>query len=261
MDRILKNTSLVVCSLLFLLQNCAHKPEAKNVVDDAKASAVIREVVEENVFTTNRGLTEYLNYFGPKFKMDLDNLTQDQHWIDGGAGSANAQKDFLEKLKNEHRPIPFLTAITVKYPDKEPRQMAGGKFQVFADRYFEVIPLSELSAADIITDVVGIINYTESLDVSLDKYLKLLKLSGKIYVFVPDKITRIKKLDGRTLNLKEWISSISGLQTYFLPSEKSPYPMKYSFVIEKLTTNVAIPKLRLRSAEHHVAIFREFEEI
>jgi SAM-dependent methyltransferase len=226
---------------------------------DPNAEAVIHKVVEDNFYTTDRGLEQYIQYFGLEFEADINNLTESMHWIDGGAGNAYAQKDYLKTRGN--RPIPFLTPITVKYPEKEPLTLQDGKFKVFADRYFEDIPLSELRPADIITDVVGIINYTRALDVSLDKYLKLLKPGGKIYLFIPDFITTIKTKSGEELLLREWIDTIPGLQTNTLSAPKSPYRPGFSYVIEKLNPNVVVPKLRLQEATHNNMVFRKFEEI
>lgn len=224
-----------------------------------EAQAVIKKVVEDNVFTTDRGLKEYIQYFGPEFETDINSLRASMHWIDGGAGSANAQKDYLKTRGN--RPIPYLTPITVKYPLAEPRILRDGKFKVFADRYFEDIPLEELAPADLISDVVGIINYTNALDVSLDKYLRLLKPGGKIYVFIPPNITNIETKSGKILKLREWIDTISGVATRSLKTPYSPYPNNLSYVVEKKTPNVVVPKLRLEKAKHDHVVLRHFKEL
>ena len=181
------------------------------------------------------------------------------HWIDGGAGSANAQKDYLETRGN--KPVPYLSPITVKYPEAEPKSLHNGKFKVYADRYFEDIPLQEIAPADIITDVVGIINYTNALDVSLDKYLKLLKPKGKIYLFIPPHITFIKTKEGKDLNLRDWISSIPGLIVRSLNTPNSPYNTNLSYVIEKQAADINVPSLRLEKALHNHVVIRNFKEI
>lgn len=258
---ILKPLTLLALFLIMLLQNCAHPTHPGNVSSETNAKKIIHEVVEKNDYTIDRGLKEYIEYFGDTFAKDLEQLKPSDHWIDGGAGNANAQKNFLRNLQKEKKSIPNLSAITVKYPESEARTLLDGKFKVFADRYFEDIPLSELAPADIITDVVGIINYTEALDVSLDKYLKLLKPNGKIYVFIPDSITKIKKLDGKIMNLFDWINSIPGLKAKPLTPTHSPSPIIFSFVIEKTALDILVPKLKLHAAAHRVMVMRNFEEI
>lgn len=231
----------------------------KAIKGDPEAEAIIKKVVEDNLYTTHRGLKEYIQYFGPEFEQDIDSLTESMHWIDGGAGSANAQKDYLKTRADKS--IPFLTPITVKYPAAEPRILHGGKFKVFADRYFEEIPLEDIASADIITDVVGILNYTLALDVSLDKYLKLLKPGGKIYVFIPPHITDIETKSGKVFKLREWLTSIPGLATRSLKTPHSPYPNELSYVVEKQTEKINVPKLRLEKAVHDHVVLRKFREI
>ena len=259
----------IVC-LVIVSQGCSHNQKSAGLgmntavqaeIEEQKGKSVIRKVVEDNVFTTNRGLKKYLDYFGNDFATDLESLSANQQWIDGGAGSANAQKDFLKARIKNKKPIPKLTSITVKYPADQPRKLSNGKFEVFADRYFEVIPDNEFKAADIITDVVGILNYTDSLDIALEKYLRILKPLGKIYVFIPSGITQIQKKDGQVLDLIPWINSISGLRASFLSNSTSPYPQQYSFVIEKSNSNIVVPKLKLQTAIHRNVVVRHFVEI
>lgn len=247
---------LIVSVLFSLLTASCSTTSTKG---NPEAQAVIKKVVEDNVFTTNRGLKEYLSYFGNEFESDIFNLSELMHWIDGGAGSANAQKDYLKTRENKS--IPYLTSITVKYPPSEPKMLHDGKFKVFADRYFEDIPVEELAPADIISDVVGIINYTNALDVSLDKYLKLLKPHGKIYVFIPPFITKIETKSGKVLDLHEWIDSIHGLKTRTIQTPNSPYQNNLSYVVEKISPIVVVPRLRLERAKHDHVVLRYFKEI
>lgn len=223
---------------------------------------VIKKVVDENVFTIDRGLKEYEDYFGPKFVHDLNKLKREDHWIDGGAGNAYAQKDFLGS-RDGHRIIPNrpkLTAITFKYPTNQPKTLNHGRFTVLSGRYFEDIPISEIGSAQLITDVVGIINYTHQLDLVLQKYLDLLKPNGKIYVFIPNSITFIKR-GKSSIDLTEWLKSIPGLLIRPVQSKKSPYPSDFTFTIEKSGCGIQIPRLRLTHAIHPGTVVREFEEV
>lgn len=228
---------------------------------------VIKKVVEENVFTIDRGLKEYEDYFGPQFIQDLRRLKRDDHWIDGGAGNAYALKEFLGSRDGHRiRPDgPNLTAITFKYPANQPKRLGPvrqgeNQFIVLSDRYFEDIPTPEIRPADLITDVVGILNYSDQLDVALKKYLDLLKPHGKIYVFIPNNITFIKR-GKRSLPLTEWLKSIPGLLIRPVYCKRSPYPSEYTFTIEKVGCGIQIPRLRLSRAVHPFVVMREFEEL
>jgi SAM-dependent methyltransferase len=231
-------------------------------IAEATSRDVIKKTVEENVFTIDRGLKEYEDYFGPQFIRDLQKLKANDHWIDGGSGNAYAQKDFLgSRDGHKIRPNgPKLTAITLKYPENQPKNLGHGQFIVLSGRYFEDIPTSEIRSADLITDVVGILNYSDQLDVALTKYLDLLKPNGKIYVFIPNNITFIKR-GQRSLPLTEWLTTIPGLWIRPVYSKRSPYPSEFTFTIEKVGCGIQVPPLRLSRAVHPFVVMREFEEV
>lgn len=219
----------------------------------------VREEIQKNQYTIDRGIKEYEFYFGPPLMEELEKLDADMHWVDGGAGNAYAQKDYLGSRTGEViKPRRArLTAITYVYPENEPKELADGRFKVLAGRYFEEIPNSEIPAADLITDMTGVINYTYQLDLVLKKYLDLLKTDGKIFVYIPMHITKITKKTGVIYGLMEWLKRIPGLTV--TPIE-GPHAGS-AFIITKSACNIEVPKLRLRYARRQWALFREFEEI
>jgi hypothetical protein len=222
--------------------------------------AMIRRVVETNRFTTDRGLKEYTSYLGPEFTRSLARLKEDGHWLDGGSGSAYAQKDFLGS-RDGHVIVggrPRMTAITKVYPDDQPKELAGGRFRVLSGRYFEEIPTQEIPRADLITDVVGIINYSDQIDLALEKYLGLLKPDGTIYVFIPPSLTFIRRGDD-TFSLIDWLRSIPGLLVREPEAPASPFPAGYVFTLRKIACGIVIPRLRLAAASHRFMLIREFQ--
>lgn len=227
------------------------------------APALVKRVVKENQFTVTRGLKDYQDFFGASFRKDLQSLRGSDHWLDGGAGNAYAQKDFLGSRDGKRilADRPKMTAVSLVYPADEPLSLAQGRFRMLAGRYFEEIPIGELEKADLITDVTGILNYTEQLDWVLERYLNLLQPNGKIYVFIPRHITRIRTARGAELSLVQWLKTISGLQITEIKDQRVPYPSDQSFIIERVASNVKVPKLKLLSARKQVAVFREFTEI
>jgi hypothetical protein len=237
---------------------CSHGPVLGP--DEARSREVVEGTVRQNNFTVDRGLKEYVEYLGLDFERILGSLPPEGEWVDGGAGDAYAQKDFLGS-RDGSRVIPGrprLTAITYEYPADQPRVLANGRFQVMAGRFFEDIPLAELPRADLITDVVGILNYTYSLDRSLQKYLDMLKPDGLIFVFIPPGITSVRTRSGVLLNLEAWVRTIPGLRVTHL--QASRVYVDHAFVIQKDVDHVMVPALRLVDAARPYALHRRFIE-
>ncbi|MES2856003.1 MAG: hypothetical protein V4692_09070, partial [Bdellovibrionota bacterium] len=150
---------------------------------------------------------------------------------------------------------PQMTAITYK---GDAPAAPTPTFKMLSGRRFESIPDEELELADVITDIVGVLNYTSTLDLVFKRYISLLKPGGKIFIFLPSPITWILTGDER-ISLFEWLSRIEGLRVRELPTKPGEFN-RSSFVIEVKSNKIDIPSLALEDSVHRHAVIRVFRE-
>lgn len=223
------------------------------------SNEVLKRMIEENTYTIDRGFNKYAYYFGPTFVGHVKSLQDTDHWIDGGSGNSFAQKDFLKSTGTK---APYLTAITVKYPESMPKTLNQNKFKVLSGRYFEEIPNEELRKADVITDVVGILNYSSQIDLVLEKYIDLLKTEGVLYVHIPWTSTTVETKSGLKLTLRDWIKRIPGLRMIPLKDRQNDFK---SSAFKVTACGIQVPKLKLlhaaQNSKANYIVFRHFKEI
>ena len=97
------------------------------------------------VMTRDRGLASYLMILGPAFVEALESKRARGHWIDCGAGDANAQRDWLRLHADWAE---RLTAID----DREATPPPPG-LRIVAEKSVEELGLADVGQADVITDV------------------------------------------------------------------------------------------------------------
>ncbi|MES2856002.1 MAG: hypothetical protein V4692_09065, partial [Bdellovibrionota bacterium] len=54
----------------------------------------VEKVLEEHLFTVDRGIDDYSSFLGPEFRDSLAKLSSSGHWIDMGAGLGHAQIEY-----------------------------------------------------------------------------------------------------------------------------------------------------------------------
>ena len=227
-----------------------------------------RRVIETSskIEFPTRDLRDYLNYFGPALKTHLDALGPDAHWLDAGSEDAFAQREYLGSRDGKMiiAGRPRMTAVTLTAKKETPRELAGGRFRLLVGRTFEAIPESEFGQVDVITDLCGVINYTEHPDEVLQKYLRILKPDGSIFIFLPIGMTQIHVPNGagtKKVSLRDWIASIPGLVVIPLFPKTSPFPAIWAFEVRRTAREPAVPRLVLIRAEwtRANALYRDFQ--
>ena len=222
---------------------------------------IVKKLLNEHLFTVDRTLEDYLGFFGSEFRRDLESLTADQHWLDAGAGEAYAQREYVgsRDLKEIVPSRARATAVSFK-SIRSVEIPVDVQFRYLVGRTFESIPDIEIGPVDLVTDVVGVLNYTEHIDQVLQTYLRLLKPGGKIYVFLPTLITWIE--DGKSLRKTffDWLQSIPGLEVKEITDGKNGEIKNSAFTIQKTVENPVIPGLQLEAAAHRHSLVRIFSE-
>src|SRR5262249_6760760 len=120
-----------------------------------------QRIIKDNIFTTERGLDFYKYLLGRDFKTRIKNLGPRDHWIDVGAGQANAMFDlFVDSYLWNEPPLaslPYMTAITVTKPGVRPTRermafLSFRRFNFLVGKYLQDYKSGEIPKADLVTD-------------------------------------------------------------------------------------------------------------
>jgi hypothetical protein len=195
--------------------------------------------LRNNVFGVWRGGLAYLGRLGGRILYDLDALPEDAHWLDAGAGHAEAMKDLVAGVRDIlGRTVKVkarrLTALGLAKPGGFSEGiLASRDFRYLEGKYLEDYRFEEIGVCDLITDLWGPFSYTAQIDVVLRKYLELLKVGGKLYIEIKPGSTAI---DG--LSLRDYLARIPGIR-----AEVDSYTVR----IEKTgwTRGEDVPRLKL----------------
>lgn len=207
--------------------------------------ANIRKILEEHAFQDDRGLNNYIDLFGFPFVNALKALKHMNHWLDAGAGEGKAIREYL--LASSKQEV-FTTAVTLKMSSN----IASSTHKTIVN-YVEDLNQDSIRPCDIITDVEGGMQFTETPDLLLKKYLLWMKPQAKLFLYVKPDTTWIER--GSTqLSFHEWVRSIPGL----LFSEGS---VPEAFGIMKEEKSHAFPRLKLVETKMEGDLIRKFKEM
>lgn len=172
-----------------------------------------------------------------------------------------------------------LAAIQQKEPSTKPNvigvtfKMDGpiptdnSKIKVLTGRFLEAIPNHEIGTVDLVTDLYGVLAYTHSLDVALQKYLTLLSPSGVIYFETGSSPTQshteIRTRSGQRVSLIEWLSTNPTLKVEFVKVDPSLLEREPNYIIKikkKEGIEPKIPALTLTEIQAMAPPRRVFTE-
>jgi SAM-dependent methyltransferase len=151
---------------------------------DAEENVLIgREVLETNNFRVNSSLTAYEKVLGTPFTKALAGMGEKNRWLDGGAGEANAMIEYLEQGgKGQCTAAGFEIPSGAKGSVADAIRRFEGRFFYASGKLFSAMDQSDLHGGvgdfDLITDLNGVLYYTETPARDLEKYLLLLKPDG-----------------------------------------------------------------------------------
>jgi len=187
---------------------------------------------------------------------------------------------------------PQVTAVAVKMERPPPQKE---KLQFKTGRYFEDIPNEEFSPGDMITDLYGVMSYSPKVDEVLRKYHRILKMNGRAYIFIGDYVpaprvssflrvlqvgesgwdapfakSQVKRKDGSTVTLLDWVFSLKGFKASVQHREVEAASwahaslgpiLRSTLVLEKIAPEFDIPNLRLVQTTDGKPPVRMFEEV
>ncbi len=207
--------------------------------------ANIKQILEDHAFEVNRGLNDYIDLFGFPFVNSLKALKHMNHWLDAGAGEGKAIREYL--LASSKQEI-FTTAVTLKMSSS----ISSSTHKTIVN-YVEDLNQDSVRACDIITDVEGGMQFTETPDLLLKKYFLWLKPQGKLFLYLKPGTTWIERGNVQ-IPFHEWVRSIPGL----LFSDGS---VPEAFGIMKEEKSHAFPRLKLIETKFEGELIRKFKEM
>jgi hypothetical protein len=148
---------------------------------------LLQRDIPDEVIELNHGYDDYLYYFGKKLASRLSRLDDRGHWLDGGAGTARAQREFAKAPKEMGGPR--LTAVATAKPDEARDLIEDAELRHSEFHYHErdlVVPWPRLEPIDVITDLFGALTYSLTPKIVMINYLRELKSNGAIFFKLPD---------------------------------------------------------------------------
>jgi SAM-dependent methyltransferase len=202
-----------------------------------------------NDYTVTTTLDTYKREFGRPFTTKLNALVEGSRWMDGGAGEARAMIQYLDDGGRAR-----CTAVAFQMPPaagesiKTAAEKYEGKFNYISGGYFHGIRHEDLEEGvfDLITDVNGVLYYTETFKEDIERYLDLLKVNGE--VFITDPFIHVHWLESTDVpdncsDFAKWASNIDGVQVNYY------YTTRTIVHIKKTKQKCAPPPLFLRTLE------------
>jgi hypothetical protein len=178
--------------------------------------------VRRNDFNIERDLIAYQGLLGTELTEFLHTLGAAHHWVDAGAGRAQAVVDYLSG--GTFARTARVTAVALHPPEGLDigalEERLGAGFRYLHGRPIEERAVDDIGAADLITDVYGPLQYSLQIDRVMEQYIRLLKPGGRLW-FVQPAITHVRSRD-RELPLAMWLSMIRGLRPLRLPVAGMP---------------------------------------
>jgi SAM-dependent methyltransferase len=220
------------------------------------------------VYTTNRGLSRYVELLPSGFCDALGRLGNSERWLDIGAGQAEAILDYYlpedaaaERCRGSG---PRARAVAISIEDRRTddwKQQAArlGDDRIrylFGKRLRQYSP-EELGKFQIITDVYGGFHYTEDLSQFIDKVLRLLEVGGGFYtlatgVHLEDGkeklgslyLTELEDAFGRPVKVCSWLKKISCVQVTCESKSDRDRPTEL-IKIQKVCNDTSVPRMKL----------------
>lgn len=226
-------------------------------------------IVNLNLFWVVRGLNAYKSAFGELFEIAVSALTNNNHWIDVGAGSARAQFDYLLQSKNQNvhttaiavsRPLSYW-ALKARAISKNSNILKNNTY--VSGKKIESLDIQDIKPADLITDMFGAFSYAAHIDQVLFKEISMLKVGGKLFIYSPI-IFQIEIFDvnGSKIPFYQWLSQIEGIKFSSLHKEfshvQSDFLTADGFVIERTDEKINIPSLQLIDMKMEIVPERKY---
>lgn len=186
---------------------------------------VLERQIQANSFTVDRDLRRYGIFLGKAF-LDLLNIKIAEglefHWMDVGAGEANAIYDFLQSWESRNS-RDFnrlsLTAVSAGAPNINIAYIRHRfAFEENSEAFRYLVGKIEhetrvpLATQDLVTDTYGACTYSPQLSEVMAKVGSVLKPGGRFVAHIPLGGIRIENSKGEKIDVLDWFGKIRGLE-------------------------------------------------
>lgn|GEM_PF-4698227 len=201
-----------------------------------------------NDFVRNRGFAYYsFAFIGFRDEINRVSDLKNGHWLDMGAGLMIAQKEYIELVGDQFahfhndKVIPRITGVSYDAVEWSDSGLTANATPNLTVRHLygllEDFKDSEIGGADIITDYFGVVSYTRDVSGTLNRYLRLLKKGGYIFLRIgPDGYRTSVIQEGVEQTLFNWLLSFDAVE---LVKEIGVLKIKYN-------RQFKFPKLKLK---------------
>jgi SAM-dependent methyltransferase len=225
-------------------------------------------------YTTNRGLSRYVELLPPGFCDALARLDSSDRWLDIGAGEGQAILDYsapedaaalAEKCRGSG---PRARAVAISIEDRrkdnwkqQAARLGDDRIRYLYGKRLRQYSPEELGKFQIITDVYGGFTYTEDLSQFVDKVLRLLEVGGGFYTLATgvhledgkDKLgtlylTELEDAFGRRVKVCSWLKKISCVQVTCESKADLKRPTEL-IKIQKVCSDTSVPRMKLLEYE------------
>lgn len=145
------------------------------------------------------------------FPEALSRLGPDEIWLDLGAGKGKAGIEFLRSF-SDLKKAPRVALIAYKLDRWLPFPSMEGKLITRDGQTFETMDFSHFGKVDLITDVYGVLSYSQDFHAALSKAFHLLNEGKSLYLYTDVSKTTFTKTDGSVIGLETFLRSIQGLE-------------------------------------------------
>ena len=220
-----------------------------NTEDEYASTQELLQRLQENKFRVTSDAGGYESTFGDSFRKQRNGLTKGQRWLDGGSGEARAMIEYLED-EGPARCTATGYAVPTAAEGRVAEAIKGykGRFEYISGKYFGDISNQELDWPrggdfDLITDLNGVLYYTQDFVGDLERYLELLSVGGVLFFsdVAADIEFTAEDFDLRRAKapaLAKWMANIAGIRVTY------HYSSGGSYEITKIKDTIIVPEMR-----------------
>jgi SAM-dependent methyltransferase len=229
--------------LALLLNN-----EEERIQEETYLLFIGEERLKENKFNVKSDLAAYEKALGEPFRLCRAKLKNGSRWLDGGAGEALAMIEHL-KLTAETNTTDECVAVGYEIPAGAVESVRAAevkyerRFRYVHGAHFGKLDIGVFGTGgfDLITDLNGVLFYTETLMEDLKRYLELLRIDG-VLLFTSIAAT-IKMPNARLQTepaptLARWLANFGGVDVTVHTGKGSLF-----YELRKTSAEILIPPI------------------
>ena len=222
-------------------------------------------------YVIDRSLEGYAYMLPDEFDRALERLTEEDRWLDVGAGQGQAILDYYAPAYDKSHPAARkrrgrkAKSVAISIEDrrtpewhKSVKALEAGKVQYRHGKRLREYSPEELGRFDVITDVMGGFSYADDLTVFMQNVMRLLEVDGSFFTLLQDVeveartnkpwydgypfTTGIENPGGPPVTICSWLKSI-GCAEVRCEAQLDRRPQREIYQVRKVCEDVSVPRL------------------